>query len=210
MRLKESVRQINLLSLFFLLNLNFVISTRIAKLAPVLNRKNSIRIQGIFFSVWNPVYFLEIFCNYLQSLNFYLVPVILCNLYTVKKISEIFPKIVGQLKIRIGHKFFRIYSRKYFRHRTGNSSYCLVREISSLIGNLSNVSNLSGKRSKKSEQISAFHGKNFLQLKSFVKCSHLFDIFSNNSEISPKIRTIFLKSMKYFHFLQENLCFLRV
>ena len=38
MRLKGSVRQINLLSFFFLLNLNFVISTRIAKLAPVLTR----------------------------------------------------------------------------------------------------------------------------------------------------------------------------
>ena len=51
MRLKGSVRQINLLSLFFLLNLNFVISTRIAKLAPVLTRQNSIRVQGIFFGV---------------------------------------------------------------------------------------------------------------------------------------------------------------
>ena len=49
MRLKGSVRQINLLSLFFLLNLNFVISTRIAKLAPVLTRQNSIRVEGIFF-----------------------------------------------------------------------------------------------------------------------------------------------------------------
>ena len=51
MRLKGSVRQINLLSSFFLLNLNFVTSTRIAKLAPVLTRQNSIRVQGIFFSV---------------------------------------------------------------------------------------------------------------------------------------------------------------
>ena len=51
MRLKGSVRQINLLSLFFLLNLNFFISTRIAKLAPVLTRQNSIRVQGIFFGV---------------------------------------------------------------------------------------------------------------------------------------------------------------
>ena len=53
MRLKGSVRQINnLLSLFFLRNLNFVISTRIAKLAPVLTRQNSIRVQGIFFGVY--------------------------------------------------------------------------------------------------------------------------------------------------------------
>ena len=51
MRLKGSVRQINLLSLFFILNLNFVISTRNAKLAPVLTRENSIRVQGIFFGV---------------------------------------------------------------------------------------------------------------------------------------------------------------
>ena len=51
MRLTGSVCQINLISLFFLLNLNFVISTRIAKLAPVLTRQNSIRVQGIFFGV---------------------------------------------------------------------------------------------------------------------------------------------------------------
>ena len=56
MRLKESVRQINLLSLFFLLNLNFVISTRIAKLAPVLTGQNSIRVQGIFFGVVKNAY----------------------------------------------------------------------------------------------------------------------------------------------------------
>ena len=55
MRLKGSVRQINLLSLFFLLNLNFVISTRIAKLAPVLTRQNSwFLVHGYkeFFSVY--------------------------------------------------------------------------------------------------------------------------------------------------------------
>ena len=63
---------------------------------------------------------------------------------------------------------------------------------------------------QKNEQISVFHGKNFLQLGRFVKCSHRFDIFPNSSEISPKIWSIYLKSMKYFHFLQENLCFLRI
>ena len=53
MRLEGSVHQINLLSLFFLLNFNFFISTRIAKLAPVLTRQNSIRVQGIFFGVFS-------------------------------------------------------------------------------------------------------------------------------------------------------------
>ena len=37
------------------------------------------------------------------------------NQYTVKKFSEIFPKIVGQLKIQMGRKFVQRYSRKYFR-----------------------------------------------------------------------------------------------
>ena len=46
------IRRINLLSLFFLLNLNFVISTRIANFSPVLTRQNSIRVQGIFFGAW--------------------------------------------------------------------------------------------------------------------------------------------------------------
>ena len=73
-----------------------------------------------------------------------------------KKFSEIFPKIVGQLKIQISRKFFQRYSRKYFRHRTGNSSYCLVGEIFSLLGKNDTFHNLSGKRSKKSEQISIF------------------------------------------------------
>ena len=58
MRLKRSVREINLLSLFFLLNLNFFISTRIAKLASVLTRQNSIRVQGIFFGVAKKLQFL--------------------------------------------------------------------------------------------------------------------------------------------------------
>ena len=35
--------------------------------------------------------------------------------------------------IQMGHKFFQRYSRKYFVHRTGNNSYCLVGEISSLL-----------------------------------------------------------------------------
>ena len=76
--------------------------------------------------------------------------------YTVKKFSEIFPKIVGQLKIQMGHKFFERYSRKYFQHRTGNSSYCLIGEISSLLRKSDIFHNLSGKRSKKSEQIFVF------------------------------------------------------
>ena len=38
-----------------------------------------------------------------------------------------------------------------------------------------------------------------------MKCSHFIVIFPNSSEISPKIQTIFLKSMKCFRFLQENL-----
>ena len=53
-------------------------------------------------------------------------------------------------------KFFQRYSRKYFRHRTGNSFYCRVGEISSLLGKKDIFHNLSGKRSKKSEQISVF------------------------------------------------------
>ena len=70
---------------------------------------------------------------------------------TLKNFSEIFSKIVGQLKIQMGRKFFQRNSRKYFRHRTGNSSYCLVRETSSLLGKIDLFHNLSGKRSKKSE-----------------------------------------------------------
>ena len=49
----------------------------------------------------------------------------------------------------MGRKFFQRYSWKYFRHRTGNSSYCLVGEISSLLGKIDIFHNLSGKRSKK-------------------------------------------------------------
>ena len=51
--------------------------------------------------------------------------------------------------MQMGRKFFQRYSRKYFRHRTGNSSYCLVGEISSLLGKIDIFHNLSGKRSKK-------------------------------------------------------------
>ena len=47
---------------------------------------------------------------------------------------KIFTKIVGQLKTRMGRQFFQRYSRKYFRHNTGNNSYCLVGDISSLLG----------------------------------------------------------------------------
>ena len=56
----------------------------------------------------------------------------------------------------MGRKFFQRYSGKYFRDRTGNSPYCLIGEISSLLGKIDIFLNLSGKRSKKSEQISAF------------------------------------------------------
>ena len=56
----------------------------------------------------------------------------------------------------MGRKFFKRYIRKYFRHRTGNNFYCLVREISSLLGKKDTFHNLSGKRPKKSEQISVF------------------------------------------------------
>ena len=68
MRLKGSVRQNNLLSFFFLLNLNFVISTRIAKLAPVLTRQNSIRVQGIFFgALMKLICIIHFYVNNLQS-----------------------------------------------------------------------------------------------------------------------------------------------
>ena len=56
----------------------------------------------------------------------------------------------------MGRKFFQKYSRKYFRHRTGNSSYYLDGEISSLFGKIDIFHNLSGKISQKSEQISVF------------------------------------------------------
>ena len=56
----------------------------------------------------------------------------------------------------MGRQFFQRYSRKYFRHRTGNIFYCLVGEISSLLGKIDIFHNLSGKRSRKSEQSSVF------------------------------------------------------
>ena len=77
-------------------------------------------------------------------------------MHTVKIFSEIRPKIVGQLKIQMCRQFFQRYSRKYFRHGNGNSSYCLVGKISSLLGKIDIFHNLNGKRSKKSEQISVF------------------------------------------------------
>ena len=77
-------------------------------------------------------------------------------IFTVKIFSGILPKIVGQLKIQMGSKFLQRYSRKYFRHRTGSSSNCLVGEISNLLGKIDIFHNLSRKRSKKSEQISVF------------------------------------------------------
>ena len=71
-----------------------------------------------------------------------------------KKIWEIQLKIVEQLKIQIGRKFFQRYSRKYFRHRTGHSSYCLIGEISSLLGNIYLFHNLSGKDPRKVNKFS--------------------------------------------------------
>ena len=62
---------------------------------------------------------------------------------------EIFSKIVGKLKIQMGRKFFQRYSRKYFQHRTGNSCYFLVGEISNLLGKKDIFHNLSEKKSKK-------------------------------------------------------------
>ena len=70
--------------------------------------------------------------------------------HTVNNFSEIFLKIVGQFKIQMDPKYFQRYSRKYFLHRTGNSSYCLVGEISSLLGKIDIFHNLSEERSKKS------------------------------------------------------------
>ena len=49
----------------------------------------------------------------------------------------------------MGRKFFQRYSRKYFQHKTGNSSYCLVGEISSLFENIYLFHNLSGEDPKK-------------------------------------------------------------
>ena len=49
----------------------------------------------------------------------------------------------------MGRKFSQKYSRKYFRHRTGNSSYCLDGEISSLLRKIDIFHNLSGKDPKK-------------------------------------------------------------
>ena len=66
--------------------------------------------------------------------------------HTFSKDSEIFPKIVGQLKIQMGRKIFQRFNRKYFRHRTGNIHYCLVGEISGLLGKIDIFHNLSGKR----------------------------------------------------------------
>ena len=56
-------------------------------------------------------------------------------------------------------KFFQRYNQKYFQHRTGNSSYCLVGEISSLLGNIYLFHNLSGKKSKKGNKFPFFMGK---------------------------------------------------
>ena len=74
----------------------------------------------------------------------------------IGRLYKIFTKIVGQLKIQMGRQFFQKYCRKYLRHRNGNSSYCLVGDISSLLGKMDIFHNLSGKRSKKSEHISVF------------------------------------------------------
>ena len=115
----------------------------------------------------------------------------------------------------MGRKFFQKYGRKYFRHRTGNSSYCQVGEISSLLGKIDIFHNLSGKRSKKSEQFSVLWNNFRFSWEKFPTTQEICEMFSpfliyflTNQEISPKIRSIFLKFMTYFRFLQENLCFL--
>ena len=56
----------------------------------------------------------------------------------------------------MSRKFFQRYIPKYSWHKTGNSSYCLVGKISSLLGKVDIFHNLSGKRSKNSEQIPVF------------------------------------------------------
>ena len=109
---------------------------------------------------------MKVFFEILNSFSLALIPFLLhikgktfSNIlyyYTVKNFSGIFPKIVRQLKIQMSRKFFQRYSWKYFRHKTENSSYCLVGEISTLLGKIDIFHNLSGKRSKKSEQISVF------------------------------------------------------
>ena len=63
---------------------------------------------------------------------------------------------VGQLKIQMDRTFLQGCSRKYSRHKSRNTSNCLVGEISSLLGKIGIFHNLSGKRSKKNEQISVF------------------------------------------------------
>ena len=59
----------------------------------------------------------------------------------------------------MGRKFFHRHSRKYFRHRTGNSSYCLVKEIFTLLGKINTFHNLSGKHPKKVNKFPLFVGK---------------------------------------------------
>ena len=106
----------------------------------------------------NPIiktFFERIFRNRLQFL-----PRILFHVFTVKKIVEIFPKIVGQFKIQMGRKFFQRYTWKYFQHRTGNSSYCLVGEVPILLEKKDIFHNLGGKRSKKVNKFS-FLSNNF-------------------------------------------------
>ena len=111
------------------------------------------------FIIWLPwlqIMFLQPWVKQKQQVSLVTVTFFIHHSYTVKKFSDIFPKIVGQLRIQMDRKFFRRYSRKYLRQRTRNSSYCLVGEIFSLLGKIDIFHNLSGKRSKKRKQVSVF------------------------------------------------------
>ena len=79
----------------------------------------------------------------------------------------------------MSREFFQRYSRKYFRHRTANSSYCLFGEISSLLGKIVILHNLNGKRFQKSEQIFVFFWNNFrFSWKKFPTTQEICEMFS--------------------------------
>ena len=105
----------------------------------------------------------------------------------------------------MGRKFFQRYSRKYFRHRTGNRSYWLVGEISSLLGKLDIFHNLSGKRSKKVNKFPLFMGKLFVwKLKKGHFQQHLSEKFvslSNSNVIYPRP---FISSLSFPKFFKQN------
>ena len=73
--------------------------------------------------------------------------------WTLHKIST---KIVGQLKIQMGRQFFQRYSRKYSRYNTGNNSYCLVGDISSLLGKVDKFHKIMWKKIKKKGGVNIF------------------------------------------------------